>query len=200
MVSLYRDLVNLNRLKNQVQKSAGNVEDFSAGKKFIMPVKRPCSGSLTEFRRRSHELAPPPQASRKLLYLRSHHAKHRTSPFEDAWHGNELSECKCGSSMSPATTKTSHCCSFHECLKRNVNHNTLKHKPTGSRRKMRRQESVTYEESMPVIMRRRGCMMTVRIVSVEDVEDYEAWTEKREVPFFKEGKRRVSTYFLRLCA
>ena len=34
----------------------------------------------------------------------------------------------------------------------------------------RRQESVTYEESIPVIVRRRGCTLTVRIVSVEDVE------------------------------
>ncbi|XP_068227713.1 uncharacterized protein [Palaemon carinicauda] len=34
----------------------------------------------------------------------------------------------------------------------------------------RRQESVTYEESIPVIVRRRGCTLTVRIVSVEDIE------------------------------
>ena len=33
-----------------------------------------------------------------------------------------------------------------------------------------RQESITYEESIPVIVRRRGCTMTLRIVSVEDVE------------------------------
>ncbi|KAK4287378.1 hypothetical protein Pmani_039547 [Petrolisthes manimaculis] len=33
-----------------------------------------------------------------------------------------------------------------------------------------RQESVTYEESIPVIVRRRGCTLTVRIVSVEDIE------------------------------
>ena len=35
----------------------------------------------------------------------------------------------------------------------------------------RRQESVTYEESIPVIVRRRGCTMTVRIVSVDDIDD-----------------------------
>lgn len=40
-----------------------------------------------------------------------------------------------------------------------------------SSRPTRRQESVTYEESIPVIVRRRGCMLTVRIVSVDDIEE-----------------------------
>ncbi|XP_071532033.1 uncharacterized protein [Panulirus ornatus] len=42
--------------------------------------------------------------------------------------------------------------------------------PMAFPKKTRRQESVTYEEAIPVIVRRRGCTLTVRIVSVEDIE------------------------------
>lgn len=59
------------------------------------------------------------------------------------------------------------------------------HLHPSSMRITRRQESVTFEESIPVIMRRRGCTMTVRIVSVDDIEIDDEAADELHVPGLK---------------
>lgn len=73
-------------------------------------------------------------------------------------------------------------------------------------RTTRRQESVTYEESIPVIVRRRGCMLTVRIVSVDDIEEPAREPKlKSATPALPHQPRSLSTLSLpqvslRLCS
>lgn len=128
---------------------------------------RPYPGVAGRFRRRSHEgIAPPSPLSTKPVLRRQ---PRQISPRLVSV-GDSNSSGDGWLSADSFSEQYPKCNAYQEkqsYLGRQCQLSTC-HGP--SRRVTRRHESVTFEESIPVIVRRRGCTMTVRIVSVDDIE------------------------------
>ena len=118
---------------------------------------RLCPGITGQFRRRSHEGIGPP-STKPILKRQSRDSSLRLDSIDDS--GSSGEGWFCAGSYPELCPKNRTLESYRP--------RQISYRAPG--RIIRCQESVTYEESIPVIVRRRGCTMTVRIVSVDDIE------------------------------